>query len=243
MHRLGCSTWCLMDKSLFEALEILSEKTDTVEILADARHDLLYDSESSASFDLTYTVHAPTTDINIASCRESIRSASIDLLEEVCRKAGEIGARCVVVHPGFSPWLEMQDKSYNALLHSLRDLAGVQEEHGVPVAIENMGSWEVCHFRDPSMLPVLEEEGLSFCLDLGHANINGVLDDFLALANPDHIHIHDNSGTFDDHAALGAGTIELDKIIPLLPENACWVMEVKTVDDFDQSLRYLKTRE
>lgn len=243
MHRLGCSTWCLMDKSLFEALEILSERTDTVEILADARHDLLSESESCASFDLTYTVHAPTTDINIASCRGSIRTASIDLLKEVCRKAGEVGARCVVVHPGFSPWLEMLDASYEALRRSLVELAGVQEEHGVPVAIENMGSWEVCHFRDPSMLPVLEEIGLSFCLDLGHAHINGVLDDFLALANPDHIHLHDNSGTFDDHAALGAGTMDLNKILPRLPKENCWIMEVKTVGDFDKSVIYMEGRE
>ena len=231
-----------MDMGLFEALEMLSERTDTVEILSDARHDLLYESESCSSFDLSYTVHSPTTDINIASCREPIRSASIDLLKEVCRKAGEIGASCVVVHPGFSPWLEMHDKSYNALRRSLRDLAGVQEEHGVPVAVENMGSWEVCHFRNPSMLPVLEEVGLSFCLDIGHAHINGVLDDFLALASPDHIHLHDNSGTFDDHGALGTGTINLNKILPSLPGKSCWIVEVKSIDDFDKSVRYMEEK-
>jgi len=240
MHGLGCSTWCLMDKGLFEALEILSARTDTVEILADARHDLLYESEACASFDLTYTVHSPTTDINIASCRESIRSASIDLLEEVCRKAGEIDASCIVVHPGFSPWLEMHDKSYNALRRSLLELAGVQEEHGIPIAVENMGSWEVCHFRDTSMLPILEEIGLSFCLDIGHAHINGVLEEFLALASPDHIHLHDNSGTFDDHGALGTGTMDFDRIIPRLPEAGSWIMEVKTLGDFDRSVRYLE---
>ncbi|MDD3092090.1 MAG: sugar phosphate isomerase/epimerase family protein [Methanoregulaceae archaeon] len=243
MHRLGCSTWCLMDMGLFEALEILSERTDTIEILSDARHDLLYESESCASFNLSYTVHSPTTDINIASCRETLRNASIDLLQEVCQKAGEIGARCVVVHPGFSPWLEMHDKSYDALRRSLVDLAVVQEEHGVPVAIENMGSWEVCHFRNPSVLPVLEEAGLSFCLDIGHAHINGVLDDFLALATPDHIHLHDNRGSFDDHGALGTGTMDLEHIIPRLPRNSCWIMEVKAIDDFDESMRYMERRE
>lgn len=233
----------MMNMGLFEALENLSERTDTVEILSDARHDLLDESDTCSSFDLTYTVHSPTTDINIASCREVIRNASIDLLEEVCRKSGDIGARCVVVHPGFSPWLEMHEKSYNALRQSLRNLAGVQEEHGVPIAIENMGSWEVCHFRNPSMLPILEEVGLSFCLDIGHAHINSLLDDFLALADPDHIHLHDNSGAFDDHGALGTGTVDLEHIIPRLPRNSCWIMEVKTIDDFEMSVRYMEKRE
>jgi sugar phosphate isomerase/epimerase len=231
-----------MDLMLFEALEVLSERTDTVEILSDARHDLLCESESCSSFDLSYTVHSPTTDINIASCREAIRMASIDLLVEVCRKAVEIGARCVVVHPGFSPWLEMHDKSFNALHRSLRDLADIQEEHGVPIAVENMGSWEVCHFRDPSMLSVLEDIGLSFCLDVGHAHLNGVLEDFLIRARPDHVHLHDNGGTFDDHYALGTGTMHLDHVIPQLPVNCRWIMEVKTISEFDRSVRYMEKR-
>jgi len=94
-----------------------------------------------------------------ASCREPIRQASLDLLHEVCRAAGENDAGCVVVHRGFSPWIELLDRSYPALLQSLEGLAAIQEEYGVAVAVENMESWEMCHFRDPSFLRPCRMQG------------------------------------------------------------------------------------
>jgi len=239
MKELGCSTWCLMDRSLAGALETLSASTRMVEILSDATHDLLLDSEACASFDLRYTVHAPTTDINIASCREPIRQSSLGLVGETCRVAAGIGASCVVVHPGFSPWLELCSRSLLALHESLKDLVAIQEEHGVPVAVENMGSWEVCHFRDPGLIPLLRECGLSFCLDTGHAHLNGVLDEFLAAARPDHVHLHDNRGSADDHLALGCGSIDYARLLPLLPEDASWIVEVPGVDAWDESVRFM----
>lgn len=242
MPGIGCSSWCLMDRELAEALEILSARTGTVEILSDANHDLLSSGEECASFNLRYTVHAPTTDINIASIREPIRHASVRLIGEVCGKAAEIGATCVVVHPGFSPWMEMFDRSYKVLRHSLRDLAAVQDEHGVPIAIENMGSWQVCHFRDPALLPVLEEEGLSFCLDVGHAHINGALMEFLSSMRPAHVHLHDNDGSADAHMALGRGTIDLQDILQRLPRNCQWILEMPRVEWLDQSIGYLEER-
>lgn len=243
MPGIGCSSWCLMDRGLAEVLEILSARTGTVEILSDANHDLLSLWEDCASFDLRYTVHAPTTDINIASIREPIRHASVSLIGEVCGKAAEIGATCMVVHPGFSPWIEMFDRSHKALRHSLRALAAVQDEHGVPIAIENMGSWQVCHFRDPALLPVLEEEGLSFCLDVGHAHVNGMLMEFLSAMRPAHVHLHDNDGSADAHMALGRGTVDLREILPLLPRDSAWILEMPQVEWLDQSIGYLKARQ
>ncbi|HON81226.1 MAG TPA: sugar phosphate isomerase/epimerase family protein [Methanoregulaceae archaeon] len=239
MTELGCSTWCLLNHDLADVLDILSARTGTVEILSDARHDLLACSEACSSFDLRYTVHSPTTDINIASYREPIRQASLNLLREVCREAGGINAGCVVVHPGFSPWLGMRDQSYEALRASLRDLAAIQEEYGVPVAIENMGAWQVCHFKDPSFLPVLEEEGLSFCLDIGHANVNGLLKKFLAAGNPLHVHLHDNNGYSDEHLALGTGCIDFSRVFPRLPSEATWIIEVEKLEAFDESVRFM----
>jgi len=228
-----------MDHELADGLTILSAHTDTIEILSDARHDLLAGTEACFSFDLHYTVHAPTTDINIASCREPIRQASLDILREVCRKACGIDAGCVVVHPGFSPWMEMFERSYEALMASLRDLTVIQDEYGVPVAIENMGTWEVCHFRDPSFLPVLEDEGLSFCLDIGHASLNGLLEEFLAEGDPLHVHLHDNNGSCDDHLALGAGCIDFTRAFPLLPREVTWIVEVQKLEAFDESARFV----
>jgi sugar phosphate isomerase/epimerase len=157
--------------------------------------------------------------------------------------AAEIGAGCVVVHPGFSPWVGLLDRSYLALRQSLNDLAAIQGEYGVPIAVENMGSWEVCHFRDPSFLPALHESGLSFCLDFGHANLNGVLDEFLAVGEPLHVHLHDNDGSGDAHRALGNGSIDYPRVLSLLPRTASRIIEVQMLEAYDESVRFMTEAE
>jgi sugar phosphate isomerase/epimerase len=240
VSRLGCTTWCLLDRCLPDALEIIAERTNTIEILADATHDLLDNPEILSSHTFTFSVHSPTTDINIATVREPIRESSLLLLEECCIRSSEIGAEMMVVHPGFSPWLEWMDRSYQALLRSLDRLSRMQEEYGVPIAIENMGSWEVCHFRDPVMLPTIRDFGLSFCLDIGHAHLNGSLMEFLSHEQPDHIHLHDNSGLIDDHYALGRGNIDLAALFPMLPHKGIKILEMPQIEWFEDSIEFLK---
>jgi hypothetical protein len=59
--KCGISTNCLMHLPLREALEMLSPLSDTVEIQCDADHSLFTHLEDAQSFDLHYTIHAPTT--------------------------------------------------------------------------------------------------------------------------------------------------------------------------------------
>jgi len=74
LNSIGCSTWCLMDRSLEEALDVISNLTGCAEILSDSLHSLFLSEEACHSFDLQYTVHAPTGDVNyhalkgVASC-------------------------------------------------------------------------------------------------------------------------------------------------------------------------------
>ncbi|MDH7593158.1 MAG: sugar phosphate isomerase/epimerase family protein [Methanomicrobiales archaeon] len=238
--RIGVSTWCLLDRTLGEALECLSSRVKEVEILSDASHDLLHAGvDCCSSFDLRYSVHAPVTDLNIASCRERVREVSLDILEEVCERAAVIDASCVVVHPGFMPWMELRERSLACLHRSLKRLSGVQEEQGIRIAVENMGSWEVCHFRDTSLLPAIRELGLGFCLDIGHAHINGALEEFLHLAEPDHVHVHDNHGREDDHLAPGEGGIDFNRIAVALPAGVPWIEEVHDLRACDSGLLHL----
>lgn len=234
--RVSLSTWCLLDRPLGEALELLAARVKEVEILSDAAHDLLLENGAYHPYNLRYTVHAPVTDLNIASCRPLMREVSLGILEEVCRAASGIDASCVVVHPGFSPWKELRGKSLECLLDSLERLARMQEEHGVRIAVENMGSWEVCHFRDTALLPAIRDLGLGFCLDIGHAHLNGMLEEFLRVGDPDHVHIHDNHGTNDDHLAPGEGGIDFPRVAESLPAGVPWIAEVHTLEACDVAL-------
>jgi sugar phosphate isomerase/epimerase len=236
---LYISTFCCIDNTLDRALDTLAQRTSHVEVLSDGLHDLLSDSSPCSEYPLSYSVHAPCSDINVAAINERMRSASISVLGDVLAASVRIGADHVVVHPGFTPYEQVRERSYASLLISLDDLARLQEEHGVTVCIENMGGWECCHFRTPAFLPELSERGLGFTLDCGHAQLNGNLDVFLAAGGYCHVHLHDNGGSSDDHAACGDGTIDFPDLVQRLHPGATLVVETRELAAVDRSTGYL----
>ncbi|HJJ48817.1 MAG TPA: sugar phosphate isomerase/epimerase [Methanocorpusculum sp.] len=234
--KCGISTNCLMDLPLREVLERLSPLSDTVEIQCDADHSLFTHLEDTQSFDLHYTIHAPTSDGNLACTFEPLRRAAVEVLEDVAKAAGEINAEKIVVHAGYCLEKNLWDESSRAVRRSLAELGKIQKEYSAKFVIENFGGWEICHFRFPDWLPYIRSCGLGFCLDVGHANLNGVLDEFLQ-AGPDHMHLHDNHGIQDEHAACGSGNIDFAKIMQF---PASKTVEVLTFDDVLTSFKYLQ---
>lgn len=236
---LGASTYCLMDRTLDEALEALAGSVPLVEILSDSSHSLFSCADVCASFDLRYTVHAPTSDLNIAIPHERMRQASVQVIADLASVCDEIGAERLVIHPGFCMEKGLWAASEAALLSSLRDLSRLQEDAAVTLAVENMGSWTSCHFRDPGLLPVLDALNLGFALDVGHAHLTGTLDAFLREGRPVHLHLHDNHGTTDEHAACGSGCIDFSAVRSAVPPSATTVVEVLHPAAVRESLAYL----
>lgn len=238
---LYISTFCCIGYPLDRALDTLATRTSHVEILSDGLHDLLSDSTPCSEYPLSYSVHAPCSEINIAATSERMRSTSVMVLGDVLAASARIGAGHLVVHPGYAPYEQVRDRSFSSLLRSLDDLASLQEEHGVRVCIENMGGWECCHFRTPAFLPELSIRGLGFTLDCGHARLNGNLDAFLDTGGYCHVHLHDNGGSEDDHAACGDGTIDFPGLVQRLPLQATLVVETRELAAADRSTGYLSS--
>lgn len=233
---LFISTYCCIDQPLDRALGILAGRTAHVEILADGLHDLLADTSACSEYPLTYSVHAPTSEVNIASVNERMRQASLAVLADMLAVCNRIGAAHLVVHPGYSPYDQVRDRSYTFLSGSLDELARLQEEYGVWICVENMGAWECCHFRTPALIPELAARGLGVTLDCGHARLNGNLDAFLAAGGFDHVHLHDNSGESDDHAACGSGGIDFSRVLQDIPAGADLVIETRDLAAADKSI-------
>ncbi|ABS55506.1 Xylose isomerase domain protein TIM barrel [Methanoregula boonei 6A8] len=235
----GCSTFCCMDMPLSEALAFVRTKTDRIEIISEGLHDLFRYHEACASVDARYSVHAPLSDINLASTNDRIRTAGLAVIDDLCSICDAIRAETLVVHPGYFPWENMFGISYAALMHSLDDIAVLQKKHEVRIGIENMGSWECLHFRQPDLLPELERRDIGFVLDIGHARLNHALCMFAGKSRPCHIHLHDNGGTNDDHAACGSGTIDFARLLPLLPASASRIIECMDPRAYEKSVAYL----
>lgn len=236
---LYLSTFCCIDYPLPEALGILADRTSHVEIMADGPHEILSDLSFCKEYPLQYSVHAPTSECNIASVNERMRTASVALLGDVLDSCDRIGAAHLVIHPGYSPYEQLKERSLASLSRSLDDLAAMQDEYGIRVCVENMGAWECCHFRTPAFIPELASRGLGMTLDCGHARLNGNLEAFLATGGFCHVHLHDNCGTVDDHAACGSGAIDFPALVPRLPKDATLVIETRELAATDESVSCL----
>jgi sugar phosphate isomerase/epimerase len=205
------------------APEIFSQ-FDSWEIVAEHRHHLSrikgFLREYTESHDVHLSVHAPLSDINIASFSDRVREASLADVLETVRISGELGIRCVTVHPGLvSPTSSLDlDRVRSLVREAAHVLSKASVEHGVPVAIENMPTIKWLIFREPEeVLKAIEGTELGICFDAGHAHTARNTDAWLELQDRFvNIHLHDNRGERDEHLVLGEGTVPFEKVLDAL---------------------------
>lgn len=233
---LGVSTFCLHREPLSDALEKLSEITGFVEIMDDGPH-YIDSADLLESFSFSYTLHAPSRGVNIASLLDPIRRASVEVTVESLGIAGEVGGS-VVVHPGYFAWEQERSRAETQFLRSLRELLDAAEDRSVKFFIENMGNWDYFFLRTPDELSLLGDAG--FALDVGHANLNHCLPGFLK-ATIDHVHLHDNNGDKDTHSPVGDGEIDFSAVMSSVRrDGATAIIEVETFDGVVTSMEKLK---
>ncbi|MCS3924581.1 sugar phosphate isomerase/epimerase family protein [Methanosalsum natronophilum] len=236
---LGISSFSYSNKTLSEALEVIENKVACAEIFCEGMHDLFKYTEIPLSYNLKYAVHAPCSDLNIASIRERIRKASIGLVEDVAYLCQQIGAEVMVLHPGYFSYSCDLPAVMKALETSLDEMEYIREETGVLICLENMpADWNCFVFQNPGM--DLKNHG--FTLDIGHANTTNALNDFLK-QTISHLHIHDNNGTSDEHLPVGDGNIDFNCMRHKLKSNGCMkILEHRTGFDVDKSLETINTK-
>lgn len=233
------STHCLHAEPLAAALDKLAPHTSCVEIMSDGPH-LLTDTRLLESYSFSYSIHAPSRGVNIASVLEPIRRASMEVIADTFTLAAEINAP-VVIHPGYFAWEYEYQLAEQHLRASLTQIRSDAIQHGVTYFIENMGNWGYFFLKEPKDLPLLN--GALFCLDVGHANECGTLDQFLTTTFS-HVHLHDNNGHHDSHESIGKGTIDFDAVMHRVRENhiARPVIEVESFKGALETLDLLTRR-
>ncbi|MDD1661300.1 MAG: sugar phosphate isomerase/epimerase [Methanomicrobiales archaeon] len=232
---LGISTFCLHDLPLEDALAKLREFTDTVEIMDDGNH-YLETAGPLESHDLRYFLHAPSRGVNIASQREPIRKASVEVLTQCFTVAAEVDAP-VIVHPGYFAWKEEREAALGQFRRSLGELKRAAGELSVTFYVENMPAWDYFFLRFPEEVALLEGQGLA--LDVGHAHLNGCLGGFLELPMA-HVHLHDNDGKNDTHRAIGKGSLDFGPVMRAVErDRASAIVEVSTLEGVLSSMKAL----
>jgi sugar phosphate isomerase/epimerase len=168
--------------------------------------------ETLNSTNLEATVHAPYSDLNTASLNYPIWKESVRQICTCITRSAEITDQ-VTIHPGYlSPVGKLVPEKVWALQkEALREIGACAHEVGVLANLENMGGARefLCRFPEEILGMVEGIEGIGLTFDLGHAHTLGKVREFLNfLGAANHLHVHDNHGEYDEHLALGDGTID-----------------------------------
>ncbi len=220
---ISCSSLSLTKFS--DALETVYGEFDGWQIVAEGRHGLGMIGDEfrdiAGSYSLEYTVHAPFSDINLASLNKSIRLASVTEIAECMRRGAELGIRKFVAHPGHHSVLSSNDRERAFLVarESIKSLNALAESLGVELYMENMTGPKAIGSTVREMKLLLGGTSVGICLDFSHALLEKQLQPFLEEeASIGMLHISDNDGVSDTHAAIGSGMLEPARIIPFAGE-------------------------
>jgi sugar phosphate isomerase/epimerase len=200
------------------------------------------------SRDLELSLHSPFADINIASPSPVLRRAILKRQEKSIFYASQLDCRPWVFHPGlktavspFYPGLE-----WRLNLDSVRKLLGVAKKHGVEIAIENVPEshpFLMKSVQDFSRFYNELDEDIGLVFDIGHANINRQIQDFITRFSDKIVHIHasDNDGAGDRHLGIGYGTVDWNSVAKALEKvkyNGLVILE--SVEHVEESLQKLQ---
>ncbi|MCP1661817.1 MAG: sugar phosphate isomerase/epimerase [Methanocalculus sp. MSAO_Arc1] len=203
-------------------------------------------SDVIASTSLQVTVHAPYGDLNPASINYPIWRESVRQVCLCIEHAADLTDR-VTIHPGYLSPLSKYDpgRAWSLQKEALTEIGKTAEDHGILACLENMISIKEFLCRDPGELFGMIEgiEGIGTTIDIGHANTTGTVDEFLRhLGSADHLHLHDNHGSSDEHLALRRGTVDWNRVSKAVLESysGIVVVEGRNLVEAEESLHVVR---
>ncbi len=220
----------------FDGWEVMAEGSQTLNNETLSIIDLAY-----YSYELRISVHAPISDLNIASLNTPIWQETLNQIKNSITKLSEYATVCVI-HPGYiSPMANhCVDRALKKNNDALKLITNFAEDFGVQATVENMVNVNFLMGRLPEEIKNMINEGIGFTFDVGHANTANAIDDFLNM-KIDHVHLHDNNGKDDEHLVLGKGNIDWKHVVSALKEyKGDFVIEANCFEEGALSLYYLK---
>jgi len=255
--RLGLSMLFCLKEPFPEVIKRLSRvDVEHVEIVDEGPHELNSRrvemlKKSIEGKNISLSVHAPFADINIASTSAMIRHVIMKRLKKSIELSAQLNPDYWVFHPGIQSALSdaLPNLDWRINLESTRKLLMEARKHGLKITIENVPEpfpflmKRVNEFE--RFYEELGDEGLDLGItfDVGHANINGQINEFIGRFQDKivHMHLHDNNGNADSHLGIGCGNINWTRVINALKEiNYEGALVIESKNNVGESIQILK---
>ncbi|MDY6986312.1 MAG: sugar phosphate isomerase/epimerase family protein [Candidatus Thermoplasmatota archaeon] len=218
------------------AIRAVAEKFEGMEILAEEEHDASHIEQlKDIKPKIKLSIHAPFSDLNLASLKEEHRRYSIREIKRTILAAEKKGIKLVTFHPGWpSPFsLQARERVINNAKRSAEEISAFASSHNVTLCAENLPGF----FSTAEELLEITE---NICFDIGHANITKTIDSFLdnkkSIKN---VHLHENHGVQDEHLPLTGEHINIECIVRELGDKN-YVIEATSLEDGEKSREFLK---
>ena len=240
---IGCTSMVLWDRSLVDAVHILSAAGyDTIEIWAD---HLNKTGEAPGAIEkalrqtnLRCTVHCPIIDVNICSMNQAIADTSLDLYLAALTAAESMDAVLFVFHAGslFSRFDPLD--TYEEKLHQALDRVLGHRRTELLVVVENMESDKpeevVKDAGGIAKLLARFGEEIGVCWDCTHLiSTAGNIDFLQDIPRIDHIHLSDalyhEGQPARKHLRLGQGNLDFERLFSETRARQARVVSLETV--------------
>ena len=172
---------------------------------------------------------------------EEVRRAATGVLTACLEAFAAVGVRWMNVHP--DAHAPMHDRAF-VVAQNVKSLSALVEAGralGVGVMVENVPAGFNSPEQLADLLDALPELGLH--LDVGHANLRvaanttePILERFGSRLR--HVHLHDNNGEADLHLPLGAGRIDVPRMVRAI--RGCGYDGTITLEVFSSDRRHLE---
>ena len=186
-------------------------------------------------------------DLSAGSPDPAVRRLTRRRLEQMLDLVGLFNPQSVVCHAGYDAkrYGYSKDTWSEYSLEFWSRVADRVGEHGARLMLENVyedGPQDLQFFFER-----LNHQQVGFCLDAGHASAFGQagLAAWLGTLGPylGQLHLHDNSGTADEHLVMGRGMIDFSTIFEYLRKNKT-IRPIVTLEPHEEkdlwpSLEYL----
>jgi sugar phosphate isomerase/epimerase len=253
MNVITASTLAFLNQPFPEALKRIDGfGFRGLEIYFEGRHSLPSKEmiDDLSIYDFKIFLHAPFSDLNIASFNQTVLDESKLRIKHSLEIAAEIGAGLATIHFGrYSPLgLSYPTEAVKRNLESVREIKSFAESVDITVAFENAPNGFGAMFGPLDLIEKLvEEERIKLTLDVGHANTwKEGIEEHLHRLNSSiaHVHIHDNTGESDMHLGLGDGEINYKKTFAALKKikyKKALCLEMLYEEDLLKSRKRIKT--
>jgi sugar phosphate isomerase/epimerase len=253
--KIGLSMlYCLSEPFSKMVKRLATVETRYIEVLDDGLHALnkrrvAVLNETAKSHGLQYSVHAPFADINIASPSKPMLAAALKRLKKSIAHANALNAQLWILHPGMKTGISMfyPGEDWKQNLRSIQTLSETAEEYGVSLALENLPEkyWFIMKTPEDFAKFYAETglEDIGIVLDVGHANLEGLVEPFLKQLphKITHVHVSDNNGEVDQHLGLGYGAINWQQLAETLKSIGYdKAIVTESVDHVEETLQKMK---